>query len=278
MSRSSVALVREPRRPLGEGCASGATAPRVLIIEDERIVAADLQRLLRALGYDAYGCAATAARALELAAETSPDVVLADVRIEGPVDGIDAAFRLRKEFGCAVIFLTAHADDPTVERAKQAEPSGYLVKPIGAVAVKAAIEMALDRRLREAATRALEQALSATSADLLSALSHLPLAVQLEDTRGRVMHVNPAFRELFQITEEGAELVGVDGPVLMAYVQSLCRDGERFGAVAERLRNSQCSSSGDVIFMRDGRKLRLECTPLFRGGQWHGRLWTYHLG
>src|SRR6185437_3432606 len=277
MSRSSVALVRETRKPLGEGEARTGS-PRVLIVEDERIVAADLQRLLRSLGYDAYGCAATAARAFELAAETPPDVVLADVRIEGPVDGIDAAFQLRKDYGCAVIFLTAHADDPTVERAKYAEPSGYLIKPIGAAAVKAAIEMALDRRLREAATRALEQALSATSADLLSALNHLPLAVQLEDTQGRVMHVNPAFRELFQITEEGAELVGVEGAALMAYVQSLCRDGEQFGVVAERLRSAGHATTGDVIFMRNGRRLGLEFVPLFRGSQWQGRLWTYHNG
>jgi CheY-like chemotaxis protein len=101
-----------------------------MVLEDERIVAADLQRMLRGLGYDAYATVATASMALELAGTKPPDVVLADVRIEGPVDGIDAAFMLRQQHGAAIIFLTAHADDPTVARAKRAEPSGYLVKPI----------------------------------------------------------------------------------------------------------------------------------------------------
>src|SRR5215472_4815217 len=116
MSRSSAALVRPPREPLDGETSATREAPRVLIIEDERIVAADLQRMLRQLGYDAYACAPSAARALELAAETAPDVVLADVHIEGPVDGIDTAYQLHQSYGCAIIFLTAHADDLTVER------------------------------------------------------------------------------------------------------------------------------------------------------------------
>ena len=90
MSRTSVAAVPLARRPFGAD--SSEAAPRVLVVEDERIVAADLQRMLRQLGYDAYAAASTARKALDLAADRPPDVVLADIRIEGPVDGIDAAF------------------------------------------------------------------------------------------------------------------------------------------------------------------------------------------
>jgi CheY-like chemotaxis protein len=99
MSRSSVALMPASRKPFCEKTSNPEGCARVLVIEDERIVAADLQRTLRDLGYNAYASAPTAARALAIAAETPPDVVLADVRIEGPVDGIDAAFELHSQYG-----------------------------------------------------------------------------------------------------------------------------------------------------------------------------------
>jgi CheY-like chemotaxis protein len=247
----------------------------VLVLEDERIVAADLQRLLRELGYDASDCAATASKALTLAEETPPDVVLADIRIEGPVDGIDTAIHLRKHYGAAIIFLTAHADDQTVDRAKQAEPSAYLIKPISPPAVKAAVELALDRRSREADTRALEQALAETSADLLSALNHLPLALQLEDVQQRVVHINPAFRALFNITKEQADRIRGDGQALMQHIQSLCVEHERFGIVTDSLQRAQQPMTGHLISLLDGRKLELEYVPVFHGNKRQGQLWIY---
>jgi diguanylate cyclase (GGDEF)-like protein len=275
MSRSSVALVRPPREPLDGRTPGTRDAPRVLIIEDERIVAADLQRMLRQLGYDAYACAPSAARALELAAVTPPDVVLADVRIEGPVDGIDTAFQLRQSYGCAVIFLTAHADDPTVDRAKHAEPYGYLVKPVSAPAVKAAVELALDRQVREVSSQVLEKILTQTSADLLAALNHLPLAIHVEDPQGRVVHVNPAFCALFDIVEDRMDLVGVDGAVLVEQIQSQCSDPARFAVIADCLLKSRQPLTGDVIQLRDGRTLELDFVPLYQGNQRRGQLWAY---
>jgi diguanylate cyclase (GGDEF)-like protein len=275
MSRSSVALVRPSREPLNGVTSGTGDAPRVLVIEDERIVATDLQRMLRQLGYDAYACAPSAVRALELAAETPPDVVLADVRIEGPIDGIDTAFQLRQRYDCAVIFLTAHADDPTVERAKHAEPYGYLVKPVSAPAVKAAVELALDRRAREAAAHVLEKMLTQTSADLLAALNHLPLAIHVEDSQRRVVNVNPAFCALFDIAEDRSELVGVDGAVLVERIQSQCSDPARFAVIADCLLKSRHPMTGDVIQLRDGRTVELDFVPLYQGSQRRGQLWAY---
>lgn len=273
MSRTSVAAVPRPRQPFGTGSSDGA--PRILVVEDERIVAADLQRMLRELGYDAYAAVSTAEKARDVAAKSPPDVVLADIRIEGPVDGIDAAFELRQQYGSAIVFLTAHADDPTVERAKRAEPSSYLVKPVSAPALKAAIELALDRRAREATTRALEYSLMETSADLLSALNHLPLAVQLEDTSGRVLHVNPALRAMFGLPEKGAELIGIDSELLMAHILSQCPDADRVQRIIDSLRRSQQPMTGDVICLFDGRRLELDFIPILQGRRRQGQLWTY---
>lgn len=247
----------------------------MLVIEDERIVAADLQRMLRQLGYDAYACAPSAERALELAEETPPDVVLADIRIEGPVDGIDTAFQLRQRHGCAVIFLTAHADDPTVERAKHTEPCGYLVKPVSAPAVKAAVELALDRQAREASSHVLEKMLTQTSADLLTALNHLPLAIHVEDAQGRIVHVNPACCALFDIAEGQGDLVGADGALLLQQIQSLCTDPARVAIIVDCLLKSRQPLTGDVIQLRDGRTLELDFVPLYQGSHRRGQLWAY---
>jgi len=277
MSQPANALVNavmqaRPTRA-GEG---GAPVARVLIVEDERIVAADLQRLLRELGYDAYATAASCSKALALAEDRPPEVVLADIRIEGSVDGIDTAIRLREQCGSAVVFLTAHTDDATVARARSAEPAGYLTKPVSAPAVKIAIEQALERRMREASMRAREQALTDYSLDLLSALNHLPVGVQLEDAGRRLVHVNGAFGSMFDLAEDPATLTGYDGVEFMErVVQPLCLDSKRFAMLTDCLRQAQELTAGDVISLQDGRKLEVGYAPIERGGMRRGQLWMF---
>ena len=116
-------------------------SPCILIVEDERIVAADLQEVLNGLGYDAYAIASSGAEALAIARKRRPDIVLMDIRIDGDVDGIDVAAQLRREFATAVIFVTALADTATVQRAKSAAPCAYLIKPVTVPALKASIEL-----------------------------------------------------------------------------------------------------------------------------------------
>jgi two-component system, response regulator PdtaR len=120
-------------------------ALRILIVEDERIVAADLQQMLRELGYDAFAIAATGAEAVALSRQSRPDIALMDIRIRGLLDGVETAMQLRREFNTAVIFLTAHSDDATLKRAIHAEPYGYLLKPVNAPLLKTTIELASHR-------------------------------------------------------------------------------------------------------------------------------------
>ena len=124
---------------------SRSRSPAVLVVEDESIVAHDLQQTLASLGYDAFGIAASADEALARASEKRPDVVLIDVRIKGRTDGIKAAQLLQQRFSVPVVYLTAHADDATLERAKQTRPYGYLLKPVKPAELKSAIEIALFR-------------------------------------------------------------------------------------------------------------------------------------
>ncbi|MET0414121.1 MAG: response regulator, partial [Polyangiaceae bacterium] len=105
-----------------------ASRPAILIVEDEAIVAHDLQQTLDDQGYDAFAIASSADEALARAEARNPDLVLMDIRLKGQRDGISAALELRKRFATPVVYLTAHADDRTIDRAKISEPYGYLLK------------------------------------------------------------------------------------------------------------------------------------------------------
>jgi len=130
------------------------TQQSILIVEDNRIVAKDIAKRLERLGYRVAGSVSTGQDAIEKAEESSPDLILMDVRIKGPMDGIDAAQQIQSRFGTPIVYLTAHADEETLSRAKETGPHGYVVKPFEENALRSAIEVGLfkagmERRLRE---------------------------------------------------------------------------------------------------------------------------------
>jgi CheY-like chemotaxis protein len=132
--------------PKAAAVAAPGHTVRILIVEDERIVATDLQEAVNGLGYDAYAIASSGAEALAVARRERPDIVLMDIRIRGDADGIETAVQLRREFGSAIIFVTAHADDATVQRAKLAHPDAYLIKPVSAGTLMSTIEITAHRQ------------------------------------------------------------------------------------------------------------------------------------
>lgn len=121
--------------------------PRILIVEDEAIVREDLRDLIQGLGYSVVGDAMTGrdAVALALAVESRPDLVLMDIQLKGPMDGVEAAVQIRTQGGPPVVFLTAFANEQIIDRAKEACPYGYLTKPFNERAIRATIEVALHR-------------------------------------------------------------------------------------------------------------------------------------
>lgn len=123
--------------------------PRLLLVEDEMLVAADMEERLEYLGYTVVDLAASGEDALSLAATTQPDLVLMDIMLQGSMDGIAAATQLRAALQVPVVFLTAYADDTLVRRAQQAEPYGYLLKPFEERLLKITIDMALAKHHME---------------------------------------------------------------------------------------------------------------------------------
>ncbi|HEX9290044.1 MAG TPA: PAS domain S-box protein, partial [Anaeromyxobacteraceae bacterium] len=116
---------------------------RILIVEDQRIVAADLESAVTSLGYAVVGTAISAEEAIHKAATLGADLVLMDIRLRGERDGIWAARIIRERFDRPVVYLTAYADEETISRARSTAPFGYIVKPFNERELHAAIEMAL---------------------------------------------------------------------------------------------------------------------------------------
>jgi diguanylate cyclase (GGDEF)-like protein/PAS domain S-box-containing protein len=129
----------------------------ILIVEDELIVALDLQKRLIGAGYTVAGHAASGEQAINLAQKARPDLILMDIKIKGPIDGIETAERIRPLLDVAIIFLTAFVDEVTLERAKITSPSGYILKPFQERELFIAIEMALYKHNMEKALRVSEE-------------------------------------------------------------------------------------------------------------------------
>jgi PAS domain S-box-containing protein len=133
------------------------TAPRVAIVEDERILGLHLKQQLVRLGYDVVAVAASAEKALLSIAELRPDLVLMDIHIEGEIDGIEIAARISTDFAIPVIYVTAYSEEATLQRALATKPYGYLIKPFSERELHATIQMALERHRADSEVQASEE-------------------------------------------------------------------------------------------------------------------------
>lgn len=126
---------------------------RVMVVEDERVVALNIKRRLISLGYEVPVFASNGRQALEEMNAVRPDIVLMDIHIEGSMDGIETASRIPAQLNIPVIYLTAYSGDDTLERARETKPYGYLLKPFSERELHATIQMALERRKTDMALR-----------------------------------------------------------------------------------------------------------------------------
>lgn len=127
----------------------GPQSASVLIVEDERVVALNLEKRLHELGYTVAGSTGSGEGAIELAEQTQADVVLMDIHLSGSLDGVETARRLWERFQIPVVYVTAYADAATLEEVKTTEPYGYVVKPFRPDDIHVALQLALERRDRE---------------------------------------------------------------------------------------------------------------------------------
>ena len=162
----------------------------ILIVEDEAIVAADLETTIQQLGYRVVGTVATGADAIEKAESAKPDLVLMDIRLKGAMDGIEAAEQIVARLDIPVTYLTAYADPDTLGRAKLTLPYGYILKPFEEKDLQTAIELALYKHRMESMMASLE-GWHAT------ALRSLPDAIVAVDIHERITFLNEAAESLF---------------------------------------------------------------------------------
>ncbi len=161
------------------------TLSSILVVEDEAVVARSIEKKLTRAGYTVPAVVHSGEDAISVAAATRPDLVLMDIRLWGAMDGIDAAQQIRDRHNIPVVYLTAFADEETVDRAKKTEPFGYLIKPFGERDLSLTIELALHRHRLENTVRESREWYSTT-------LRSIGDGVIATDRDGIVKFMNPA--------------------------------------------------------------------------------------
>jgi len=179
------------RRMSASGDSSEPT--RIMIVEDERIVALDIERHVERFGYRVPATFASAEEALGRLQEIAPDLVLMDIQLQGELDGVEAGRIFQEEHGIPVILITAYADEATLERAKLTKPLAYIVKPFEAHELKTAIVMSLHRH-------EIERKLAYREQLLFTSLRSIDDAVVVTDLDDRVEFINRAAERLVEIT------------------------------------------------------------------------------
>jgi two-component system cell cycle sensor histidine kinase/response regulator CckA len=177
--------------------------PHILIVEDDTIIAAELEDRLQEMGYQVCAKTGTAENAVILAEGLQPDLVLMDIRLKAEMDGVEAAARIRANFDIPVIYLTAYADENTLQRAKVTEPYGYVIKPFEERELHTAVEMGLHKHTLEKQLRESEQWLAAT-------LRSIGDGVVATDEKGRVAFLNRVAERLIGRKQESLTSLNAD--------------------------------------------------------------------
>jgi AmiR/NasT family two-component response regulator len=164
---------------------SAAHPLRVLIVEQEGIVARDTQQIVAGLGYDAFATACSAEQAFVEASKRCPDVMLIDMGLNTDLDGTSATMFLRQRFNAPIIYLAAQADKPTIALVNLPEPYGYVMKPVKAEELRVAIETAMHRHR-------IDEALKESYQQLVAVFENIAEGVVVTSISGTFTHCNPA--------------------------------------------------------------------------------------
>jgi PAS domain S-box-containing protein len=159
------------------------TRTKVLVVDDEIIIARELGSRLTNLGYEVLEIASSGQEAVKVAEQTRPDLVLMDIVLKGEMDGVEAAAEIRRRWAIPIIYLTAYTDDATLQRARVTEPFGYIVKPFSERELRANIEMALYKHQVESKLRAIEKWFA-------TSMQQIGDGVIATDTQGTITFMN----------------------------------------------------------------------------------------
>ncbi len=168
---------------------------RILVVEDEHIVALDIKMHLENYGYSVPAVYATGEEVLVNFELVDPLLVIMDIKLQGRLDGLDTAREIKRRYRVPVVLLTAHADEATVERAKESQPFGYIIKPFEERELRTAIVVALSRHEMEQEIRRREQLFSTT-------LNSIGDGVVVTDTENIVQFMNPVAARMVEMKPE----------------------------------------------------------------------------
>ncbi|QUY44464.1 bifunctional diguanylate cyclase/phosphodiesterase [Acaryochloris marina] len=188
-------LLSQQKRP------APVVSAKILVVEDEGLIALDIESHLIDLGYQVPGIAETGADAILLALEAQPDLVLMDIRLKGNIDGIQAAAKITDKLDIPIIFLTAFADADTLNKAKQVSPFGYILKPFDPMDLRTSIEIALHKHH-------FDQEVRQQKTWLHTILASIGDAVVATDNQGSVTYMNRVAESITQWQQ--AEALGKD--------------------------------------------------------------------
>ena len=242
---------------------------KILIVEDEGIVARETELRLKDLGYAVCGLAASGTEAIKKAEKARPDVVLMDIMLKGEMDGIEAAEQIHSKFNVPVVYVTAHADETTLQRAKRTEPMGYLLKPFNERELHAAIEIAIYKHTTETLLKDREQLLGTT-------LKSIGDAVIVTDITGAVAFMNPAAELLtrWKLKEASGKPVTQVFTVVSEATRTLTQH-----PVMRALSESIVTTARNHILMsKDGREIGVDgtATPIVDdAGNVHGSVLVF---
>ncbi len=200
-ARAAVAAI-----PAGDA-AQSARPPRILVVEDERIIAMDIAARLGRLGYAVAGTVTSGPRALEACEKEPPSLVLMDIFLDGDMDGIEVARLIRERHDIPVVYITSHADQVTLRRAAKTAPYGFVIKPVDERWLQSAIEVALYKHATEVDLRRSEERFRGLFERMLNAFV---LFETVRDERDqvadlRILEVNPAFERVTGFTRGQVE-------------------------------------------------------------------------
>lgn len=220
---------------------------RVLVVEDESIVALDLERSLKRMGYEVVGVVQSGEDAVRKAEEARPTIVFMDIRLRGAMSGVDAAREIRRRQGIPVIYLTAYSDEETLQRAKETEPYGYLLKPFDESDLRTALEVALHKhRIEAEEAAAMSKALAESEEKFRLLVENVKdYAIFMLDAKGAIASWNSGAERIFGYSPE--EVIGKEPtlffseepPLAASIFREILRTCERegrFEAEAQRVR------------------------------------------
>ncbi len=212
------------------------TASRILIVEDELILADDIAQLLKSLGHEVVSIVSSGEEAIRKADETCPDLVLMDIVLEGKMDGIEAAGCIKSQVETGIVYLTAHSKKDLFERAKITEPFAYLSKPVTPEELEGTVEMALYKHKMEKQLRENEEKFRAVFENSFDAMV-------LTETNGKILEANSAAVKILGTTKEELCRIGTDSfvdmtdPRVIAALEERDRSGRFMGELYYKREN-----------------------------------------